>query len=111
RGRHRPLHYLEIIACELRASSNIFGRQHDGVGDDWLDRLDCRGRLAGGDHRRGRGRFAGDAIRSEEHTSELQSRENLVCRRLHEPAAAERYTFSLADALPISRATQATALP
>src|SRR5690606_39990594 len=28
--------------------------------------------------------FAGVAERSEEHTSELQSRENLVCRLLHE---------------------------
>src|SRR5690606_41743374 len=31
---------------------------------------------------RGEARFAGDAPRSEEHTSELQSRENLVCRLL-----------------------------
>src|SRR5436309_8598889 len=34
------------------------------------------------DHRVGRG--AGSARRSEEHTSELQSRENLVCRLLLE---------------------------
>src|SRR5690606_20910032 len=40
--------------------------------------------------------------RSEEHTSELQSRENLVCRLLHHPRSACCYTLSLHDALPIS---------
>src|SRR5690606_25793690 len=61
-------------------------------------------------------------VRSEEHTSELQSRENLVCRLLLEKkkycaqilhfffftdaATAELYTLSLHDALPISRQTQ-----
>src|SRR5690606_30648270 len=39
--------------------------------------------------------------RSEEHTSELQSRENLVCRLLLDAAADEIYTLSLHDALPI----------
>src|SRR5690606_34092280 len=57
--------------------------------------------------------------RSEEHTSELQSRENLVCRLLlekkkntltrrtlslrlfNDPATTQRYTLSLHDALPI----------
>src|SRR5690606_15705811 len=41
-------------------------------------------------------------IRSEEHTSELQSRENLVCRLLLDTAATHIYTLSLHDALPIS---------
>src|SRR5437763_52277 len=40
--------------------------------------------------------------RSEEHTSELQSPMYLVCRLLLDPAAAELYTLSLHDALPIS---------
>src|SRR5690349_12684314 len=39
--------------------------------------------------------------RSEEHTSELQSRRDLVCRLLLEPATTEIYTLSLHDALPI----------
>src|SRR5690606_9798268 len=39
--------------------------------------------------------------RSEEHTSELQSRENIVCRLLLPPSVL--YTLSLHDALPISR--------
>src|SRR5690606_24049962 len=41
--------------------------------------------------------------RSEEHTSELQSRENLVCRLLLENATATSvtYTLPLHDALPI----------
>src|SRR5215475_13667421 len=42
------------------------------------------------------------APRSEEHTSELQSRENLVCRLLLDPAPAVRCTRSQHDALPIS---------
>src|SRR5205807_1515088 len=40
-------------------------------------------------------------IRSEEHTSELQSPCNLVCRLLLDPAPATIYTLSLHDALPI----------
>src|SRR5690606_38713086 len=40
-------------------------------------------------------------LRSEEHTSELQSRENLVCRLLLDPAPTTTYPLSLHDALPI----------
>src|SRR5687768_12678453 len=40
--------------------------------------------------------------RSEEHTSELQSRLHLVCRLLLDTAPTEIYTLSLHDALPIS---------
>src|SRR5688572_18615852 len=39
--------------------------------------------------------------RSEEHTSELQSQSNLVCRLLLDTATTEIYTLSLHDALPI----------
>src|SRR5437016_6137729 len=39
--------------------------------------------------------------RSEEHTSELQSLTNLVCRLLLDPAAPQTSTLSLHDALPI----------
>src|SRR5690606_40582473 len=57
-----------------------------------LRRLAHRGAVLGGDGEVG---GLGAATRSEEHTSELQSRENLVCRlllekkecQLHEPAA------------------------
>src|SRR5690242_14952002 len=41
------------------------------------------------------------APRSEEHTSELQSHVNLVCRLLLDPATTEIYPLSLHDALPI----------
>src|SRR5690606_4161079 len=42
-------------------------------------------------------------FRSEEHTSELQSRENLVCRLLLDDSyPTDLYTLSLHDALPIS---------
>src|SRR5690349_6637070 len=40
--------------------------------------------------------------RSEEHTSELQSRRDLVCRLLLDPASPVLSTLSLHDALPIS---------
>src|SRR5690349_21405607 len=40
-------------------------------------------------------------VRSEEHTSELQSRRDLVCRLL--PTCSEEHTLSLHDALPICR--------
>src|SRR5437764_904147 len=48
--------------------------------------------------------MASRSIRSEEHTSELQSPMYLVCRLLLENAAAPTplYTLSLHDALPIS---------
>src|SRR5437870_5333439 len=39
--------------------------------------------------------------RSEEHTSELQSRGHLVCRLLLDPLPTAFYTLSLHDALPI----------
>src|SRR5262245_47232151 len=42
------------------------------------------------------------SVRSEEHTSELQSLRHLVCRLLLVPATTEFYTLSLHDALPIS---------
>src|SRR5436305_913801 len=41
--------------------------------------------------------------RSEEHTSELQSRPHLVCRLLLATPTTQIYTLSLHDALPISR--------
>src|SRR5262249_23653633 len=41
--------------------------------------------------------------RSEEHTSELQSLTNLVCRLLLDTAPPDIYTLPLHDALPISR--------
>src|SRR5690625_4066292 len=40
-------------------------------------------------------------IRSEEHTSELQSRGHLVCRLLLDTPIPDFYTISLHDALPI----------
>src|SRR5690242_8568656 len=45
--------------------------------------------------------------RSEEHTSELQSRVNLVCRLLLAPSTTALYTLSLHDALPILAASRA----
>src|SRR4030095_1877746 len=41
------------------------------------------------------------SMRSEEHTSELQSHSDLVCRLFNDTATTEIYTLSLHDALPI----------
>src|SRR5947209_6118955 len=46
--------------------------------------------------------LADELLRSEEHTSELQSRQYLVCRLLLDAATTQIYTLSLHDALPIS---------
>src|SRR5436309_1374960 len=51
------------------------------------------------------------SCRSEEHTSELQSRENLVCRLLLDPPATATSPLSLHDALPISARARACARP
>src|SRR5690554_3543549 len=50
------------------------------------------------------------ACRSEEHTSELQSRPHLVCRLLLDSAPADTSTLSLHDALPIFLATDFVAV-
>src|SRR5687768_14392721 len=55
------------------------------------------GRAADGDDPAG----GQDRHRSEEHTSELQSRLHLVCRLLLATATSQIYTLSLHDALPI----------
>src|SRR5947207_109588 len=48
------------------------------------------------------GRLVAHKLRSEEHTSELQSHSDLVCRLLLAPATTHIYPLSLHDALPIS---------
>src|SRR5690606_40173140 len=85
-----------------RSSDLLYGRLHQALGALPADRLDADADLHGGLGGRladrgqlvvPRGRLAGGAEadllealreRSEEHTSELQSRENLVCRLLLE---------------------------
>src|SRR5690606_40289927 len=85
-GPHRDLHSFPTrrssdLACGLQsANASVFGRQRHDVADalaKLLARLEMGNMLA-----RQRDGFAG--LRSEEHTSELQSRENLVCRLLLE---------------------------
>src|SRR3712207_4629543 len=48
-----------------------------------------------------RSRSSRSSERSEEHTSELQSRQYLVCRLLHDTSTTEIYTLALHDAPPI----------
>src|SRR5690606_27361921 len=100
-----------------------FGRVHrqqggGGAARRRQDPLPRQGRFEGGGQRQRRDRRRAEGHgrrrpgrpgqapdrprRSEEHTSELQSRENLVCRLLHAPPTSDAYTPSLHDALPIS---------
>src|SRR2546427_7678905 len=51
-----------------------------------------RGRDGHHEHRRRRGQEIGELLRSEEHTSELQSQSNLVCRLLLEKKKKKRQT-------------------
>src|SRR5207302_10030400 len=55
-----------------------------GEGVPFRGGVQTSGWPAGSRHRRRQGRNPGCILRSEEHTSELQSRENLVCRLLLE---------------------------
>src|SRR5207302_6487684 len=75
---------IYMLTGETLAVNELFQRKSIQFGDDllrislrsgtWL----ARGGVTEGDDRRDRG--IGWNARSEEHTSELQSRENLVCR-------------------------------
>src|SRR2546430_3194845 len=85
---------LGVVGARSRVSSGKRrARGHPHVG---------RGRVTGGArrHRRRHGRMAGDGecgtrdVRSEEHTSELQSQSNLVCRLLLETKTRVRSTAS-----------------
>src|SRR5690606_41674439 len=93
----RPLHAALPICIELRGGHRI---RHQHIGEQRvtlielvLDRQDGAAALLRQQHRRSRGQIeelGGTALRSEEHTSELQSRENLVCCLLLEPKNKHR---------------------
>src|SRR3712207_8180369 len=68
-----------VLGGDLRDSGGRHGRGPGPVGTVWTHRT-CRGRSAATAATPGRLRD----IRSEEHTSELQSRQYLVCRLLLE---------------------------
>ena len=71
-----------------------------------FERRNRQAELGGGEDKL-RKRHEAGRMRSEEHTSELQSPTNLVCRLLleknffNDTATTEIYTLSLHDALPI----------
>src|SRR2546430_6858851 len=70
------------------------------------------GRADGDRHRRADGPGGGDARRSEEHTSELQSQSNLVCRLLLEKKKQTRRTNApLPTAQSISAETHLSVSP
>src|SRR5215475_5047868 len=70
----------------IRDASDLLGKLLDG------GHSTIAGRLAGGFRNCGRGAIAD---RSEEHTSELQSRENLVCRLLLEKKKKNAYVHNI----------------
>src|SRR5690606_39618594 len=77
--RDRPHHYRRGLGGELHhAGCNVGGYAADVPPDV------CQARLPAAAHRR-------VLLRSEEHTSELQSRENLVCRLLLEKKKDEAH--------------------
>src|SRR5216684_7024850 len=72
--------------CERLIRINDLAADHRQHRSDFSDLLDRRGQIVRRQHRE-IGEFAGlkrAALRSEEHTSELQSRLHLVCRLLLE---------------------------
>src|SRR5690606_42127503 len=87
--RSSDLNEIRRIAADLAQPSGTGGDQCRAASMRLQCRAPVRLRPDRG-HQRDRGRLAGvlylreGALRSEEHTSELQSRENLVCRLLLE---------------------------
>src|SRR5688572_21896175 len=91
--RYQPKQHGASDATHYRcATGNLCPR-----GTGCLDTR-CRGQARAA---RRDGPHAARRRRSEEHTSELQSQSNLVCRLLLDTAPTEIYTLSLHDALPI----------
>src|SRR5438034_779490 len=79
RGAERHLLPEDRLNGELRSIDRARGAQSRALFNDWGEA----------------------AVRSEEHTSELQSHSDLVCRLLLDTHTPQRYTLSLHDALPI----------
>src|SRR5690606_40336120 len=91
-GEHGSHRRLAKAAEPLRGAAQVPSREHAAPLGGHARRGTCRGTAPdslqqdGGIHYAGRPRATQvkTAARSEEHTSELQSRENLVCRLLLE---------------------------
>src|SRR3712207_7014093 len=97
----------EIYTLSLHRRSSDLGRPRlprgPGAGRAAAGRVGARPRREGGAPDRRPGHLPDDAAlrrlpRSEEHTSELQSRQYLVCRLLLEK---KKTYFSLTDSLPV----------
>src|SRR5690606_41929882 len=84
-----PLHdALPILGREGKAAKarlDAHPPKHEGVPEAETSALEISERL---ETARAHNRARAEAARSEEHTSELQSREKLVCRRLLEKKSA-----------------------
>src|SRR5260370_9469409 len=93
-GGGKPLHPVQSLLARLNPTPCIFKRQNDmrgetmqrgGIYYSWLERDPSRGFAAGVSlHSHTCSESPGRVSRSEEHTSELQSHLNLVCRLLLE---------------------------
>src|SRR5258708_2870587 len=93
---------FRAAACAL--STNRVSVPHPEAAVDRDDGTGYVARVRAGQERHRRGDLGRFGVRSEEHTSELQSPDHLVCRLffLNDTATTEIYTLSLHDALPIS---------
>src|SRR5690606_40486827 len=92
-GRQLSAHTVAAYRRDLADLTEFLDHYYGGNGWSWsgVDRLALRsfmGHLA----RRGLSRRSIGRKRSEEHTSELQSRENLVCRLLLEKKKKNKKT-------------------
>src|SRR5436309_11325262 len=91
---------LMLPSFPTRRSSDLVGRRGPGPGH--RQGVAASGRARGGADAQGRAparrHRAGVEARSEEHTSELQSRENIVCRLLLEKKKNNDYLRQLENA-------------
>src|SRR5690606_40221951 len=85
RQRRGALAFIEAFLADLERAVEVADEDHAAAGEVAIERGLERRHLAAGEqnHLRLR-RIVLVVARSEEHTSELQSRENLVCRLLLE---------------------------
>src|SRR3712207_7492131 len=85
--RRPPRSTLFPYTTLFRSQQDVGGHQHDRDPDGFAEALQEHGAEQADQHQRG-----DNLVRSEEHTSELQSRQYLVCRLLLEKKNLETHT-------------------
>src|SRR5947209_10023997 len=89
-GGHRSKRFLVTVAVEKRLARTVLAKSQircslcEFVGDELLEQKGLRGNRIHGVALQDGFQFVAEGERSEEHTSELQSRQYLVCRLLLE---------------------------